>query len=99
MKIFNPPTYTPVVRVEIKATVSKEMSYVTFCQTTIDEVFNHIHQKMKVGIQGTKVTVMVRVSDKEKRWGKLKSRTVYIESISKAIEQITEGIPNNRASQ
>lgn len=99
MKIFIPPTYTELVRVEIKAMLTKEMKYISFCDTTLEEVFSHVQDKLKVrkkGRNAIKVKVNIRISDKKKKWGMQKNLTVYIGNIERAIKQISRGIPKSR---
>ncbi len=92
MKIYPVKQYTEIVRVEIRNKETGEMRSVSFCDTTLDEVINHVNQTMKVGIVGTKVHLNIRISDKEKRWGKQKNSIVFINDIDQVLNQITNGI-------
>ncbi len=92
MKIYLPPTYTEIVRVEIKALDSGKMRSVSFCKATLDEVVKHVNKTLKTGIIGIRVRVNIRASDKEKRWGKGRNATVMIEDLDEAIVQICQGI-------
>lgn len=92
MKIYPPITYTPLVRVEFKDLRTKEIRSVSFCQATLDEVVSHVDKTLKTGIVGIKARVNIRASEEDKRWGKQKNATVYINNLDDALAQITDGI-------
>ncbi len=93
MKIYQKPTYTELVRIELKDLKTKEIRSISFCQTTLEEVIEHVNNRLKTGIIGIKVSVNIRISDKEKRWGKQKNIIVYIKDLDTAIRQIKADVP------
>lgn len=92
MKIFVQPTYTQIVRVEITEVSSKKMRSVSFCQTTLNEVVEHVEKTLKLGIVGIKCRIVIRMSDPVKRWGEQKGTTILIKNLDDAIAQISQGV-------
>lgn len=98
MKLYTRPKYTEIVRVEIKLIKSGKMRSISFCQTNIEEVLCHVKTRLKTSTTGIKVRITIRISDKEKAWGKLKSFTTFIRNTDKAVQDIIKGVEIQESS-
>lgn len=93
MKIFPKPTYVHKVRVEIKNIKTGEIRSVSFCETTWEEVIQHVNSKVKAVKRGIKVRINIRLSDREKRWVDTKDIRLKVSSLDLTLKRITKDIP------